>query len=215
MSMAEWPLNTARILIVDDEPANVDLLQFALKRAGYRDVKSTIDPMKVAGLFTEFDPDIILLDLHMPGLDGFEVMAQLSDLVPPDTYLPVLVLTADLAPEIKRRALAGGAKDFLVKPFDVDEVILRIRNMLEMRQLHLRLNESKTALLASVSHQVRGPLESVLAGTLALERAGLSDEAREGLIGELATNARRLYRLLNELLELDRSPNGLPDQQGP
>jgi len=213
--MAEWPLNTARILIVDDEPANVDLLQFALKRAGYRDVKSTIDPMKVAGLFTEFDPDIILLDLHMPGLDGFEVMAQLSDLVPPDTYLPVLVLTADLAPEIKRRALAGGAKDFLVKPFDVDEVILRIRNMLEMRQLHLRLNESKTALLASVSHQVRGPLESVLAGTLALERAGLSDEAREGLIGELATNARRLYRLLNELLELDRSPNGLPDQQGP
>jgi DNA-binding response OmpR family regulator len=213
--MAEWPLSTARILIVDDEPANVDLLQFALKRAGYRDVKSTIDPMRVAGLFTEFDPDVILLDLHMPGLDGFEVMAQLSDLVPGDTYLPVLVLTADVAPETKRRALAGGAKDFLVKPFDVDEVILRIRNMLETRQLHLRLSESKTALLASVSHQVRGPLDSVLAGALALERGGLNDEAREGLIRELATNVRRLNRLLSELLELDRSPSGLADKQGP
>src|SRR5437899_2900943 len=99
----------ARILVVDDELSNVQLLQGALKRAGYLNLEVTTDPRKVAGILAEFDPDLILLDLFMPNLDGFEVMEQLSHRVPSSTYLPVLVLTADVTPETKRRALAGGA----------------------------------------------------------------------------------------------------------
>jgi CheY-like chemotaxis protein len=102
-------LSDARILVVDDEPPNVQLLQTALKRAGYINVKATTDSRRVAGLLTEFEPDLILLDLLMPHPDGFRVMEQLSRLVPPSTYLPVLVLTADITAETKRRALAGGA----------------------------------------------------------------------------------------------------------
>ena len=132
-------LSEARILVVDDEPANVQLLQRALERAGYVNVEATTDSRRVAGLLTEFQPDLILLDLVMPHLDGFEVLEQLAHLVPSSTYLPVLVLTADIIGETKRRALAGGAKDFLTKPFDLDEVLLRIRNMLEIRQLHVQL----------------------------------------------------------------------------
>jgi putative two-component system response regulator len=198
--MAERSLNTARILIVDDEPANVDLLQFALKRMGYREVMATIDPTRVTALFAEFDPDIILLDLHMPGLNGFEVMEQLSDLVSPDTYLPILVLTADITPETKRRALAGGAKDFLVKPFDVDEVMLRIRNMLEIRQLHLRL-QTQNEFITSVSQEARAPLACLLEAALRLEQqaGSLSQADREGLIGDVVANANKLERLLTNV----------------
>src|SRR5207253_638098 len=86
----------ARILVVDDEPPNVKLLQIALERAGYVNVQATTDSRRVAGLLTDFEPDLILLDLLMPHLDGFAVMDQLSSLVPSNTYLPVLVLTADV-----------------------------------------------------------------------------------------------------------------------
>src|SRR5207249_4554250 len=84
----------------------------------------------------QFDPDVVLLDLMMPELDGFQVMRMLREAVPPDDYRPILVLTADVTEEIKHRALTGGAKDFLTKPFDVEEVLLRIGNLLETRRLH-------------------------------------------------------------------------------
>ena len=98
------------------------------------------------GLFKSFDPDLILLDLMMPQLSGYEVMDQLKPLIPPDSYFPVLVLTADVSPSAKQRALARGARDFITKPFDFLEVFLRIRNLLETRYLYQQL-EKKNQIL--------------------------------------------------------------------
>jgi DNA-binding response OmpR family regulator len=102
-------------------------------------VSSTTDPTQVRALYEQFDPDIVILDLMMPHMDGFEVMEELSRHVPEGTYLPILVLTADGTPQARQRALSMGARDFLTKPFDQDEALLRIRNLLETRQLHLKL----------------------------------------------------------------------------
>ena len=132
-------LTDARILIVDDERVNVVLLERILEQDGYRNVKSVTDPSEAVALYDQFEPDLVLLDLHMPKLDGFAVMQQLSERIPSDTFLPILILTADIRPEIKRRALAAGAKDFVTKPFDRTEVLLRIQNLLETRFLHLRV----------------------------------------------------------------------------
>jgi len=132
-------LTDARILVVDDERVNVVLLERILEQDGYRNVKTTTDSSQAAALYEEFEPDLVLLDLHMPGLDGFAVMEQLEGRVPSGTFLPILILTADIRPEIKRRALSAGAKDFVTKPFDRTEVLLRIQNLLETRFLHLRL----------------------------------------------------------------------------
>jgi putative two-component system response regulator len=132
-------MNVNRILIVDDQPANVALLEKLLAQGGYRNVCSTTDSRKVTQLYTEFEPDLILLDLNMPYLDGFGVMQELAPLVPAGHYMPVLVLTADVTPDAKRRALAAGAKDFLTKPLDHVEVLLRVRNLLETRRLHSEL----------------------------------------------------------------------------
>jgi putative two-component system response regulator len=128
----------ARILVVDDERVNVVLLERILEQDGYTNVKSTTDAHQAAILYDEFEPDLVLLDLHMPGLDGFAVMEQLAGRISSDSFLPILILTADIRPEIKRRALSAGAKDFVTKPFDRTEVLLRIQNLLETRFLHLR-----------------------------------------------------------------------------
>ncbi len=123
----------SRILIIDDEPTNVRLAQVVLQQAGFTDIEGTTDPTQAVGLFQSYNPDIVLLDLHMPTLDGFAVMAQLRPLVPEGTFLPILVLTADITPPAKIQALASGAKDFLTKPFDRTEVLLRVSNLLETR----------------------------------------------------------------------------------
>jgi diguanylate cyclase (GGDEF)-like protein/PAS domain S-box-containing protein len=123
----------AKILIVDDQPANIQLLEMMLQRAGYLDVSSTTDPTAVAALYRENRHDLILLDLHMPGMSGFQVMEALTELEP-SGYLPVLVITAQ--PSEKLRALTAGARDFISKPFDRSEVLTRIHNMLEVRLLH-------------------------------------------------------------------------------
>jgi putative two-component system response regulator len=128
----------ARILVVDDERVNVVLLERILEQDGYTNVRSTTDAYQAATLYDEFEPDLVLLDLHMPGLDGFAVMEQLAGRIASDSFLPILILTADIRPEIKRRALSAGAKDFVTKPFDRTEVLLRIQNLLETRFLHLR-----------------------------------------------------------------------------
>jgi putative two-component system response regulator len=134
-------LTDARILVVDDERVNVVLLERILEQDGYRNVKSVTDPSEAAALYDQFEPDLVLLDLRMPKLDGFAVMKLLEARIPSDTFLPILILTADIRPEIKRRALAAGAKDFVTKPFDRTEVLLRIQNLLETRFLHLRVRQ--------------------------------------------------------------------------
>ncbi len=146
MAMRDDILN-AKILIVDDQPANVHLLTRLLDEAGYTNVRSTMDPTEVTTLHIRNDHDLILLDLQMPALDGFEVMADLKEFAPQD-YLPVIVLTAQ--PGHKLRALQAGAKDFISKPFDLLEVKTRIHNMLEVRLLYRQLAAHNALLEATV-----------------------------------------------------------------
>jgi two-component system, cell cycle response regulator len=125
---------TARILIVDDKEVNVSLLEGMLRVAGYTCVESTTDPHEVCELHRRNRYGLILLDLQMPGMDGFQVMEDLKE-IEEDGYLPVLVITAQ--PDHKLRALKAGAKDFVSKPFDMAEVLMRVHNMLEVRMLHV------------------------------------------------------------------------------
>ena len=125
---------SAGILIVDDQEPNVLLLERMLRGAGYVSIQSTTDPKEVCELHRKNRYDLILLDLQMPGMDGFEVMESLKE-IEMGGYLPVLVITAQ--PDHKLRALHAGAKDFVSKPFDLAEVLMRVRNMLEVRLLYL------------------------------------------------------------------------------
>src|SRR5437016_6409508 len=171
MDTTEWRSDLAayvkmRILIVDDEPANVALLEDILGNQGYTDLKSTTDSRRVSELCREFDPDLILLDLFMPHVDGFAVLDSLrADRS--EVYLPIIVLTADVNEETKRRALHGGATDFLHKPFDYIEVLLRIRNLLETRCIHQLLDNRRAALEDAVHartselHAAQAALEKV------------------------------------------------------
>ena len=144
--MIDSTLKNANILIVDDQEANIKVLTDLLEIKGYSNVKTTTDPRLVLDMFAEFKPDLILLDLAMPNLTGFQVMEQLKPLIPATSFLPILVLTADISEDAKRHSLADGAKDFLTKPFDLIEVDLRIRNLLETRYLH-QLLENQNEIL--------------------------------------------------------------------
>jgi two-component system sensor histidine kinase/response regulator len=144
--MIDSTLKNAKILIVDDKEANIDILEGLLEETGYRNVQSTTDPRMVVDLFKSFNPDLILLDLMMPYLSGFEVMAEIHSIAPPQSYLPILILTADITPEAKLRSLSYGAKDFLSKPFDLSEVRLRINNLIETRYLHQQLENQNQIL---------------------------------------------------------------------
>ena len=130
----------AKILIVDDVAGNVRLLELLLKDAGYSSVASALDPREVYELHRINDFDLILLDLLMPGMDGFEVMEALKEFER-DGYLPVLVITG--LPEQKVRALKLGAKDFISKPIDRAELLVRVHNMLEVRLLYKELSAAK------------------------------------------------------------------------
>jgi diguanylate cyclase (GGDEF)-like protein/PAS domain S-box-containing protein len=136
--MTPADIRRARILVVDDQPVNVQLLEYLLKTTGYENVSSTTDPRKVVALHLKHRFDLIILDLHMPDMDGFEVIEALKPLES-EAWLPVLVVTAE--PDKKLAALEAGARDFIGKPFDTVEVMTRIRNLLEVRLLHRETSE--------------------------------------------------------------------------
>lgn len=187
----------ARILVVDDERANVDLLERTLEVAGYRDVVSTTDSRQVIELVRTFKPDLILLDLLMPHLDGFAVMDLLSSVIPIDSYLPVLVLTADATRETRRRALAGGAKDFLTKPLDLDEVLLRIANMLDTRFLHMQLQGQNVALEDRVQERTKELEDSYIE---TFERLALAAEYRDDDTGQHTRRVGEMAALIAQEL---------------
>lgn len=137
-------LTKMRILVIDDEPANVALLEDILAEAGYRRVECVTDSRTALEACSSFDPDLVLLDLMMPHVDGFTILERLRS-IPSALFLPVVVLTADVNGETKRRALRAGATDFLLKPFDHLEVLLRIGNLLEMRRLHQQVDNQRAA----------------------------------------------------------------------
>jgi len=154
-------LKDSRILIVDDQSANLKALTAVLEFAGCDNVRCLNDPRDVVPTFSQFSPDLILLDLHMPHLDGLAVLDQLDMLIPKDDYLPVLVLTGDGSSQAKERALSHGASDFLSKPLNHTEVELRVKNLLQTRRLHRQLKEQNV----SLEQQVRETMS--LAGELA------------------------------------------------
>ncbi|HTM47863.1 MAG TPA: HD domain-containing phosphohydrolase [Bryobacteraceae bacterium] len=174
--MPEAHFKNARILIIDDQEANVRLLERILKPAGYLHVTTLTDPRKVLDIYAEVNPDLILLDLHMPYIDGIGVMRQLDPLICGDNWVPILVLTADALPAAKQNALARGAKDFLTKPFDTTEVLLRIHNLLETRFLYLELQSQNQRLEERVQERTR---EIEQAQQEMLERLARASESRD------------------------------------
>jgi putative two-component system response regulator len=128
----------ANILLVDDQLVNIKLLEKLLRQAGFSSIFSTTQPTEVKSLYFDNGIDLILLDIRMPDMDGFEVMAQLQAEIEND-YLPILVVTAELTSQTRERALSSGARDFITKPFDQAEVIQRIVNMIEVRLLHKQI----------------------------------------------------------------------------
>ena len=125
----------ARILAIDDEPANLALITAVLLREGYTQVETLTDPRLAAERHLAFGPDLVLLDLMMPSIDGYALVDSLGRLTGTDDLVPIMVLTADTSIEAKRRALALGARDIVTKPFDVFEFALRVANLVELRMM--------------------------------------------------------------------------------
>lgn len=214
-----------KILIVDDESANVTLLERMLSRAGYGRLFSTTDSRKVVTLFQQHQPDLVLLDLLMPYLDGFEVMDLLRPLIG-QSYLPILVLTADVTPQAMRRALSSGARDFLTKPFDQTELLLRVRNLLETRYLYLELQmqvqnlerlfeEAQQAIrlrdesLSAISHDIGQPLAALrlTAESLQAEVSESSAPRAPDLVPEIrriSVATEQMAAMIGELSDLSR-----------
>jgi putative two-component system response regulator len=179
--MATLPFESARILIIDDDVRNLTLLQRLLGESGYSSVRMTDDPRKALSLFAEFNPDLIVLDLHMPGMDGFEVMTELQPWIPEGAILPVLMITGDDHGEVKERALAAGAMDFLTKPFSGAEVRLRIQNLLRVRFLHVQLAGHNDELERRVRERTQALEQTRLEILMRLARAA---EFRDDNTGE-------------------------------
>lgn len=154
MRIAHEELVSATILIVDDEPTNTLILERVLQRAGFANVTSTTNPLEACRLYQSLRPDLLVLDLNMPEMDGFAVMRRLHEAAP-DRYLPILVLTGDTDPAVRQRVLDAGAVDFLTKGFDSLEVVTRIRNMLEIRLLYNRLRRQNEILEEAVRERTQ------------------------------------------------------------
>jgi len=226
----------SKILIVDDEPGNVLLLEQMMIQEGYGNLSSTTDPTQSLKLFAEVQPDIILLDLNMPRMDGFEVMEQLKE-VDPQSLVPILVLTALKDEETKLRALRSGAKDFLSKPFDLTEASLRIKNLLEMRMLHQRVQmhnqiledqvqvrtaelerstEELTDFAYIASHDLQEPLRKIIAfgDRLAGKFGSVLNETGKDYIDRMQKSAIRMKGLIDGLLHFSRiTSHSAPFQQ--
>jgi putative two-component system response regulator len=192
-SFRDVDLTSSRILIVDDQEANVRLIEFILDSAGFQHLTHTTDSRRVLELCSAFLPDILLLDLQMPHLDGYAVMAQLSRELPLQEYLPVLVLTADITTEAKQRALASGANDFLSKPLDTTEVILRIKNLLRTRWLQAELRQHNETLEAKVLERTRQLAE---AQHEILDRLAIAAEYRDDDTGQHTKRVGKLAAII-------------------
>lgn len=216
-------LHAARVMVVDDHQANVTLLEKMLRSRGYTAVEGYTDPGAAVARYSEWRPDLVLLDLNMPGMDGFAVMKALAELEP-DSYPPVLVVTAQDEGSIRLRALQAGARDFLNKPFDIDEALARVTNLLEVRLLHNTVLRQNEALEAKVRERTRELNESRLE---VIRRLGRAAEYRDNETGfhilrmshyaaALATaigmSAHEVEMLLNASPMHDIGKIGIPDR---
>ena len=188
-----------RILIVDDQDQNIRLLTRILTKAGYESVASTTNSDEALALHLEFKPDLVLLDLHMRGKDGFQVLEEIM-LQSGNDYLPVLMVTADDSTEVKRQALALGAKDFVGKPFDSAEVLLRINNLLETHFLYRKLRGQNAELEKKVADRTRELEESQVE---VLERLAAAVEFRDDDTGNHTRRVAQVSALLAQTVGLD------------
>ncbi len=202
----------ARFLIVDDEPANVSVLTQMLEQWNAFHVVGTNDPLATVDLFNSFRPDIILLDLMMPQLSGFEVMQQLEPLIAHDDFLPILILTADTTDQTKRRALDGGATDFLTKPFDAVELSLRIHNLLTRRFLHRHLRDQNHILDWKVQERTQ-QLEQAENDTV--ECLALAAEYRDDDTGQHTQRVGNVAALVAKALGLGEQRTSLIQRAAP
>jgi putative two-component system response regulator len=183
----------ARILIIDDEPGNVKVLKRVLAVAGYREVTAITDPRVAIARFAEIEPDILLLDLHMPEIDGVGVMKRLRAGMPTSEYFPILMLTGDDSPQACQRALAMGASDFVAKPFDMHEVLIRIKNLLATRSLHRQVAKHTHELERKVRERT-AELDIAQLDTIA--RLALAAEFRDDETGRHTQRVGALAELL-------------------
>jgi EAL domain-containing protein (putative c-di-GMP-specific phosphodiesterase class I)/ActR/RegA family two-component response regulator len=181
----------ATVLVVDDHPPNLALFERILSQAGVPRVHITMDPLSVIDLYTSLQPDLVLLDLHMPGMDGIAVMDAIRRATPEDEFVPVIVLTADATSETRDRVLAAGASDFLTKPVDRAEVVLRARNLLRTRTLHRRVWAHNADLRAEIA--ARNAADE-LATTQRLDK-------RQRVLNALESDAPRM--VFQPIVELD------------
>lgn len=208
----EAQLAHARILVIDDDPANLDLLRRILEPQGYTELHTTADPFKATEIVQELHPDLILLDLWMPGMDGLQLLETLRSRTPPGAYLPILVLTSDSSQDAKRRALASGANDFLTKPLSPAEVRLRVRNLLETRFLHRELEERNQ----SLERRVRERTQKLEAARLEiLHRLARAAEYRDDETGEHTRRVGRASGRIARSLGLPRGETELIEMVAP
>lgn len=191
-------LSGSRILVVDDTESNLVLLEAILEDLGYSEVVTLDDPYRAVATCSAYDPDLLLLDLHMPGMSGLDVIAAVRERRS-ETYLPILMLTADISSEAKVRALSTGANDFLTKPFDRTEVELRIRNLLQIRHLHLSLQNQNAQLEQKVAKRTE-QLNAIKIELL--ERLAMAAEFRDDQTGQHTQRVGRTCALIASALSL-------------
>jgi putative two-component system response regulator len=192
----------SNILIVDDEPQNIRLLEKVLANAGYTNVQACSDSRSALSLIEQINPDLLLLDLSMPHVDGLKILEALAMREPP-TFLPVLVLTADAGRPAREKSLELGAKDFLTKPFDITEVQLRVRNLLETKSFYERLRNQNEELDRRVRERTR-ELEN--AQFEILDRLTVTAEYRDDITGQHTKRVAEMAALVAQQL-------GLPDEE--
>ncbi len=215
MAVLSHKLKDARILMVDDEPANLDLLERILTPMGFGRLHRTLDPREAPTLCQDLEPDLLILDLMMPGMDGVELVQVIREQGGDDDYLPVLILTSDHSQDSRRRGLSAGAQDYLTKPLSPAEVRLRVRNLLETRFLHLALRDQNRNLEARVRARTadleRARLEILDRLARAAEYRDDKTGAHTRRVGESAGAAARALGLDEECVERIRRAAPLHD----
>lgn len=180
----------AKILIIDDQHANIEVMEGFLQLEGYEFIKTLNDSRLFKQTFLEFDPDLILLDLNMPVISGFDILVEIDSLINPNIFLPVLVLTADITTEAREKALTLGANDFLTKPYDLIEVGLRIKNLLYIRHLHKQLQIQNKILEEKVIERTEELEKTNKDLIVAKEKAEASDRLKTAFLQNISHEVR-------------------------
>jgi putative two-component system response regulator len=194
----ETTLKKARILVVDDQDETTAMLESMLEDDGFANIVSTSDPSQVVGLCARTPPDLVVLDIHMPSSDGYAVMEDLQPWIE-GRWFPILVVSGDMTPEARSRALSAGAKDFINKPIDGSELLLRIRNLLEARFMQLELRGQSLTLEQMVDDRTR---ELSQARMEILERLAVASEYRDDDTGEHSQRIGRTSSLIAQAMGL-------------